>query len=48
MPRYSKKRYYKKSKRYYYRRSKVSKLNKKVNYIMSKFDGEPKKVDNAI
>ena len=36
-----KKRYYKKS----YKRSSYRKLNKKVNRLMSKLDGEVKKID---
>lgn len=36
-----KKRYYKKS----YKRSAYRKLNKKVNNLMSKLDGEVKKID---
>lgn len=46
MPVYRKRAYKKRSyKKYSYKRSAYKKLNRKVNSLMSKLDGEVKKID---
>lgn len=45
MPRVKSYRKFKSYKKRYYKRSPYRKLNKKVNSLMSKLDGEVKKID---